>query len=117
MNLNKVKGGVQFETAKAVVINGLPAALPLYPTQMVGYKNVLNATQVDDVATFTSRYAGTHVTCEDSKPPNCDHGGDGVRAELNSSLHRREAPSQGLLAVCTESDGRSCPRRATMRRR
>jgi mono/diheme cytochrome c family protein len=65
VNLNKVKGGVQFETAKAVVINGLPAALPLYPTQMVGYKNVLDATQVDDVATFVSKYAGTRKTCEE----------------------------------------------------
>jgi hypothetical protein len=65
VNLNKVKGGVAFETAKAVTINGLPAALPLYPTQMVGYKNVLNATQVDDVATFVSRYAGTTSTCQE----------------------------------------------------
>jgi mono/diheme cytochrome c family protein len=65
VNLNKVKGGVQFETAKAVVINGLPAALPLYPTQMVGYKNVLNATQVDDVSTFVSRYSGTYLTCSE----------------------------------------------------
>ena len=65
VNLNKVKGGVQFETAKAVTLNGLPAALPLYPTQMVGYKNVLNATQVDDVATFVSKYAGTRKTCEE----------------------------------------------------
>ena len=59
MNLNKVAGGVPFETAKAVTLNGLPAALPLYPTQMVGYKNVLDATEVEDVATFVSRYAGT----------------------------------------------------------
>jgi mono/diheme cytochrome c family protein len=65
VNLNKVKGGVQFETAKAVTLNGLPAALPLYPTQMVGYANVLNATQVDDVATFVSKYAGTRKTCEE----------------------------------------------------
>jgi len=65
VNLNKVKGGVQFETAKAVVLNGLPAALPLYPTQMVGYKNVLNATQVDDVSTFVSRYSGTYLTCSE----------------------------------------------------
>jgi mono/diheme cytochrome c family protein len=77
VNLNKVKGGVTFDTAKAVVLNGLPAALPLYPTQMVGYKNVLDAKQVDDVATFTSRYAGTTVTCEDSKPPNCTTSSSG----------------------------------------
>ena len=71
VNLNKVAGGVPYETAKAVTLNGLPAALPLYPTQMVGYKNVLTDTEVTDVATFVSRYAGTTVTCEDSKPPNC----------------------------------------------
>ena len=65
VNLNKVKGGVPFKTAKAVVVNGLPAALPLYPTQMVGYKNVLTPTQVDDVATFVAKYAGTRKTCEE----------------------------------------------------
>src|SRR3954451_15257883 len=65
VNLNKVKGGVPFETAKAVVINGLPAALPLYPTQMVGYKNVLSPTEVDDVATFVSKSAGTRSTCSE----------------------------------------------------
>jgi mono/diheme cytochrome c family protein len=65
VNLNKVKGGVPFATAKAVVINGLPAALPLYPTQMVGYKNVLTATQVDDVASFVAKFAGSRKTCEE----------------------------------------------------
>ena len=65
VNLNKVKGGVPYETAKAVVLNGLPAALPLYPTQMVGYKNVLTDTEVEDVATFVSKYSGTRKTCEE----------------------------------------------------
>ena len=65
VNLNKVRGGVPFETAKAVTLNGLPAALPLYPTQMVGYKNVLSATEVEDVATFVSKYAGTRKACEE----------------------------------------------------
>jgi mono/diheme cytochrome c family protein len=79
VNLNDVKGGVPFETAKAVVLNGLPAALPLYPTQMVGYKDVLSSQQVDDVSTFVSRYSGTRVTCdyESSKPNvtrNCTTG-------------------------------------------
>ena len=32
---------------------------------MVGYKNVLNATEVEDVATFVSKYAGTRKTCEE----------------------------------------------------
>jgi mono/diheme cytochrome c family protein len=65
VNLNKVKGGVQYETARAVVINGLPAALPLYPTQMVGYRGVLDETQTTDVATFVSRYSGTYQTCSE----------------------------------------------------
>ena len=65
VNLNKVKGGIPFETAKAVTLNGLPAALPLYPTQMVGYKNVLSAKEVEDVSTFVSKYAGTRKTCEE----------------------------------------------------
>jgi mono/diheme cytochrome c family protein len=65
VNLNKVKGGVQYETARAVVINGLPAALPLYPTQMVGYRGVLDETQTTDVATFVSKYSGTYKTCEE----------------------------------------------------
>jgi mono/diheme cytochrome c family protein len=56
VNLNKK--GVPFATAQAVVINGLPAALPLYPTQMVGYKNVLTDAQVKDVAAFVAKYAG-----------------------------------------------------------
>jgi len=68
VNLNKVKGGIAFETAKAVTLNGLPAALPLYPTQMVGYKNVLSATEVDDVATFVSKYAGTRNKCTECTP-------------------------------------------------
>ena len=69
VNLIKVKGGVPYETAKAVVINGLPAALPLYPTQMVGYKNVLSATEITDVATFVSKYAGTRKTCSECASP------------------------------------------------
>jgi mono/diheme cytochrome c family protein len=43
---------------KATVENGLPAALPLYPTQMVGFKNVLTAQQIADVSAYV--YAGTH---------------------------------------------------------
>jgi mono/diheme cytochrome c family protein len=56
VDLNKKP--VPYATAQAVVINGLPAALPLYPTQMVGYRNVLTADQVRDVAAFVNKYAG-----------------------------------------------------------
>jgi mono/diheme cytochrome c family protein len=56
VDLNKKP--VPYATAQAVVINGLPAALPLYPTQMVGYRNVLTADQVRDVAGFVAKYAG-----------------------------------------------------------
>ena len=64
VNLNKKP--VPYDTARAVVINGLPAALPLYPTQMVGYKNVLTGDQVRDVAAFVSKYAGhPRKTCEE----------------------------------------------------
>jgi mono/diheme cytochrome c family protein len=68
VNLNKKP--VPFNTARAVVINGLPAALPLYPTQMVGYRNVLNANQVRDVAAFVATYAGTYKTCEECPAPD-----------------------------------------------
>ncbi len=68
VNLNKK--AVPFATAQAVVINGLPAALPLYPTQMVGYKNVLSADQVKDVAAFVSKYAGApKKSCEECPAP------------------------------------------------
>jgi len=63
VNLNKVK--VPLAVASAAVTNGLPAALPLYPTQMVGYKNVLTKQQIDDVSAFVSKYAGTYKTCDE----------------------------------------------------
>jgi mono/diheme cytochrome c family protein len=56
VNLNKKP--VPYATARAVVINGLPAALPLYPTQMVGYKGALTEAQIRDVSSFVAKYAG-----------------------------------------------------------
>ena len=47
----------------ATVTNGLPAALPLYPTQMVGFGKVLTTTQIQDVATFLAKYSGGYKTC------------------------------------------------------
>ena len=43
--------------------NGLPAALPLYPTQMVGFGKVLTTTQIQDVSTFLAKYSGGYKTC------------------------------------------------------
>jgi mono/diheme cytochrome c family protein len=55
-NLDKLKA--PYAVIKATVENGLPAALPLYPTQMVGFKNVLTAKQIADVSAYV--FAGTH---------------------------------------------------------
>jgi mono/diheme cytochrome c family protein len=61
-NLDKLHA--PYAVIKATVENGLPAALPLYPTQMVGFKNVLTAKQIADVSAYV--YAGTHGRI---KPP------------------------------------------------
>ena len=63
VNLNKVKA--PYPVAVAAVTNGLPAALPLYPTQMVGYKNVLTKQQITDVSSFVTKYSGTRKKCEE----------------------------------------------------
>jgi len=55
-NLDKLHA--PYAVVEATVENGLPAALPLYPTQMVGFKNVLTAAQIADVSAYV--YAGTH---------------------------------------------------------
>ena len=52
-----------YVVAVATVEHGLPAALPLYPTQMVGFGKVLTQTQIQDVATFISKYSGGYTTC------------------------------------------------------
>ena len=61
-NLDKLHA--PYVVIKATVENGLPAALPLYPTQMVGFKNVLTAQQIAAVSAYV--YAGTHGLI---KPP------------------------------------------------
>ena len=61
MNFNKIHA--PFAVAVATVQNGLPAALPLYPTQMIGFGKVLTETQINDVATFLSQYSGGYKTC------------------------------------------------------
>jgi mono/diheme cytochrome c family protein len=61
MNFNKIHA--DYATAVATVTNGLPAALPLYPTQMVGFSKVLTTTQIQDVSAFVSKYSGGYKTC------------------------------------------------------
>ena len=52
-----------YPVAIAAVTSGLPAALPKYPTQMVGFGKVLTTTQIQDVADFVSTYSGGYKTC------------------------------------------------------
>jgi mono/diheme cytochrome c family protein len=61
MNFDKVH--IPYPVAVATVQGGIPAALPLYPTEMVGFGKVLTSTQVQDVADFISTYSGGYGTC------------------------------------------------------
>jgi mono/diheme cytochrome c family protein len=65
VNFNKVH--VSYQAAIAVVASGLPAALPLYPTQMPSFKKVLSKGQIRDVAAFLERYSGGYKTCAECK--------------------------------------------------
>jgi mono/diheme cytochrome c family protein len=62
VNLTKTKA--PYPVAVAAVTNGLPAALPLYPTEMVPFKNVLTKQQIEDVSTFIATYSGTRKKCD-----------------------------------------------------
>jgi len=68
VNFNKIH--VSYQAAVAVVASGLPAALPLYPTQMPSFRNVLTKTQIRDVAAFLARYSGGYKTCTECKGDN-----------------------------------------------
>jgi mono/diheme cytochrome c family protein len=61
VNFNKVR--VPYQVAISVVASGLPAALPLYPTQMPSFKKVLSKAQIRDVAAFLAKYSGGYKTC------------------------------------------------------
>ena len=65
VNFNKVH--VPYQAALAVVASGLPAALPLYPTQMPSFRNVLTKAQIRDVAAFLNKYSGAYKTCAECK--------------------------------------------------
>jgi hypothetical protein len=61
MNFNKIHS--PYAVSVATVTNGLPAALPLYPTQMTPFGKVLTTTQIQDVAAFLDKYSGGYKTC------------------------------------------------------
>ena len=63
LGVNFNKTAIPYAVAVATVQNGLPAALPLYPTQMVSFGKVLTQTQITDVATFVGKYSGGYKTC------------------------------------------------------
>jgi mono/diheme cytochrome c family protein len=65
VNFNKIH--VTYQAAIAVVASGLPAALPLYPTQMPPFRKVLTKTQIRDVAAFLAKYSGGYKTCIECK--------------------------------------------------
>jgi hypothetical protein len=65
VNFNKVH--VPYQVAIAVVASGLPAALPLYPTQMPPFKRVLSKRQIRDVAAFLAKYSGGYKTCTECR--------------------------------------------------
>jgi mono/diheme cytochrome c family protein len=65
VNFNKTR--VPYEAAIAVVASGLPAALPLYPTQMPAFRRVLTKRQIRDVAAFLAKYSGGYKTCTECK--------------------------------------------------
>jgi mono/diheme cytochrome c family protein len=81
VNLNRVKA--PYPVAVAAVTNGLPAALPLYPTEMVPFKNVLTTQQIQDVAAFIAKYSGTRKTC--SECPTTATAGSTTSASSSSS--------------------------------
>ena len=61
INFNKIPA--LYQAAIAAVTNGLPAAPPLYPTQMPSFRKVLTKTQIQDVAAFLDKYSGGYRTC------------------------------------------------------
>jgi mono/diheme cytochrome c family protein len=64
-NFNKIR--IPYQVAISVVASGLPAALPLYSTQMPPFRRVLAKTQIRDVAAFLAKYSGGYKTCTECK--------------------------------------------------
>jgi mono/diheme cytochrome c family protein len=67
VGVNFNKSHIPYQAAVAVVTSGLPAALPLYPTQMPAFRNVLTKRQIRDVAAFLAKYSGGYKTCTECK--------------------------------------------------
>ena len=65
LNFNRIH--VPYQAVVAVVTSGLPAALPLYPTQMPSFRRVLTKTQIRAVAAFLAKYSGGYTTCSECK--------------------------------------------------
>jgi len=65
VNFNKVR--VSYQGAIAAITYGLPAALPLYVTQMPPFRNVLTKRQIQDVAAFVATYSGGYRTCTECR--------------------------------------------------
>ena len=65
VNFNKVH--VTYKVAVVAVTGGLPAALPLYPTQMPPFGKVLTKMQIRDVAAFLNKYSGGYNTCAECR--------------------------------------------------
>ena len=61
VDFNKVH--VSSQAAIPVVEHGLPAALPVYVTQMPPFARVLTKRQIQDVAAFLAKYSGGYKTC------------------------------------------------------
>ena len=61
VDFNKVH--VSSQVAIPVIEHGLPAALPLYVTQMPPFARVLTKRQIQDVASFLAKYSGEYKTC------------------------------------------------------
>jgi mono/diheme cytochrome c family protein len=65
VNFNKIHA--PYQAAIAAVTYGLPAALPLYTTQMPSFGRVLTKAQIRDVAAFLAKYSAGHQACTECK--------------------------------------------------
>jgi hypothetical protein len=65
VNFNKIHA--TYQVAIAAVTYGLPAALPVYPTQMPPFGRVLGKSQIQDVAAFLNKYSGGYKTCTECR--------------------------------------------------
>ncbi len=88
MNFDKIHA--PYVVAVATVTSGIPAALPLYPTEMVGFGKVLTKTQIQDVAAFVSMYSGGYGTLQCV----CDRDGDRIPERRDGLMRARVMESR-----------------------